>query len=96
MALAFANYGGNSILFGMVDDGRAVGLADPAASCLGIENRVNDVILDCLPFLGQENGGSRGGGSLRRRPPLHVLPREGKPLDLIEDDSLSRSGSFVP
>ena len=41
---AFANYGGGSILFGVADDGRAVGLADPVASCLDIENRVNDAI----------------------------------------------------
>ncbi len=41
---AFANYGGGSVLFGVADDGRAVGLADPVASCLDIENRVNDAI----------------------------------------------------
>lgn len=41
---AFANYGGGSILFGVADDGRTVGLANPVASCLDIENRVNDAI----------------------------------------------------
>lgn len=41
---AFANYGGGSILFGVDDRGRAVGLDDPAARCLDIENRVNDAI----------------------------------------------------
>lgn len=41
---AFANYGGGSVLFGVADDSRAVGLADPVASCLDIENRVNDAI----------------------------------------------------
>lgn len=41
---AFANYGGGSILFGVDDGGRAVGLEDPVASCLDIENRVNDAI----------------------------------------------------
>lgn len=41
---AFANYGGGSILFGVTDDGRTVGLANPVASCLDIENRVNDAV----------------------------------------------------
>ena len=41
---AFADYGGGSILFGVADDGRAVGLASPVASCLDIENRVNGAV----------------------------------------------------
>ena len=35
---AFANFGKGSIFFGVDDDGRAVGLDDPASSCLDIEN----------------------------------------------------------
>lgn len=41
---AFANYGGGSILFGVNDSGEAVGLDNPEATCLDIENRVNDGI----------------------------------------------------
>ena len=41
---AFANYGGGSILFGVDDNGAAVGLEDPAGECLNIENRINDSI----------------------------------------------------
>lgn len=41
---AFANYGGGSILFGVDDEGNAVGVADPKNACLAIENRINDCI----------------------------------------------------
>ena len=41
---AFANYGGGSVLFGVDDNGAAVGLEDPAGECLNIENRINDSI----------------------------------------------------
>lgn len=42
---AFANYDGGSILFGVDDDGNAVGLPDPVAACLDIESKVNDSIV---------------------------------------------------
>ena len=41
---AFANYGGGRILFGVADDGAAVGLGNPEQACLDIENRINDCI----------------------------------------------------
>ena len=41
---AFANYNGGSILFGVDDNGYSVGLRDPVAACLDIENRVNESI----------------------------------------------------
>ncbi len=39
---AFANFGKGTILFGVDDGGNTVGLEDPIASCLDIENRIND------------------------------------------------------
>ena len=39
---AFANYGGGTVIFGVADDGRPVGLDDPEQTCLDIENSVND------------------------------------------------------
>ena len=39
---AFANYGGGRILFGVADDGTEVGLDDPVATRLSIENKIND------------------------------------------------------
>ena len=41
---AFANYGGGTIIFGINDDGNVVGLADPKAASLSIENKINDSI----------------------------------------------------
>ncbi len=41
---AYANFGTGTILFGVRDDGQAVGLPDPQRSCLDIENRINDSI----------------------------------------------------
>lgn len=41
---AFANYGGGSILFGVSDEGEAVGLDDPLGKCLDIENKINDCL----------------------------------------------------
>ena len=41
---AFANYGSGEIIFGITDDGRIIGIRDPKASCLDIENRINDSI----------------------------------------------------
>lgn len=38
---AFANYGTGRIAFGVDDDGNAVGLEDPVAACLRIENMIN-------------------------------------------------------
>ena len=39
---AFANYGTGRIVFGVDDDGGPVGLADPRATCLSVENAIND------------------------------------------------------
>lgn len=45
---AFANYGTGRILFGVDDSGITVGLADPSADALRIENMINDS-LDPVP-----------------------------------------------
>lgn len=45
---AFANYGTGRIVFGVDDLGNAVGLADPSADLLRIENMINDS-LDPVP-----------------------------------------------
>ena len=45
---AFANYGTGEILFGVADDGTAVGIPNAKAACLDIENRINDSI-DPIP-----------------------------------------------
>ena len=45
---AFANYGTGRILFGVDDSGATVGLADPSADALRIENMINDS-LDPVP-----------------------------------------------
>lgn len=39
---AFANYGTGRIVFGVDDGGGPVGLADPRATCLSVENAIND------------------------------------------------------
>ena len=41
---AFANYDGGSILFGVNDNGEAVGISDIEQKCLDIENSINDSI----------------------------------------------------
>lgn len=41
---AFANYGGGEILFGVEDDGTVVGIDDPSATMLAIENKINNLI----------------------------------------------------
>ena len=41
---AYANYGDGAILFGVTDNGTALGLLDPEQACLDIENRINDSI----------------------------------------------------
>jgi len=41
---AYANYGDGVILFGVDDDGNAVGIENPKQVCLDIENRINDSI----------------------------------------------------
>lgn len=41
---AFANYDGGSILFGVNDNGEAVGINDIEQKCLDIENSINDSI----------------------------------------------------
>ncbi|MQM71990.1 MAG: AAA family ATPase [Eubacteriaceae bacterium] len=47
---AFANYGGGTIQFWIADDGQIVGVSDPKAVCLDIENRINDSIRPVPPF----------------------------------------------
>ena len=39
---AYANYTSGVILFGVDNEGRAVGVKDPRQTCLDIENRIND------------------------------------------------------
>lgn len=41
---AYANYGGGTVLFGVDDDGKTVGLPDPKQARLDIENKINDSI----------------------------------------------------
>ena len=41
---AFANFGKGAILFGVDDNGNAIGIPDPDAMCLNIENKINDSI----------------------------------------------------
>ena len=41
---AYANYDGGRVLFGVDDEGRAVGLKDPKQTCLDVENKINDSI----------------------------------------------------
>lgn len=41
---AFSNFGSGTILFGVDDDGRAIGISDPDQASLDIENRINDNI----------------------------------------------------
>lgn len=41
---AFANYDGGTIIFGVQDDGKTIGLPNPKAACLDIENKINDAI----------------------------------------------------
>lgn len=43
-ASAYANYGTGKIIFGIDDDGSAVGVADPAKVRLAVENALNDSI----------------------------------------------------
>ena len=42
---AFANYDGGSILFGVNDNGEAVGISDIEQKCLDIENSTQSLIL---------------------------------------------------
>ena len=41
---AYANYRGGTVLFGVDDNGRTVGLSNPKQACLDIENKINDSI----------------------------------------------------
>ena len=45
---AYANYGTGEIKFGIADNGKIVGVAEPQKVCLDIENRINDNI-DPIP-----------------------------------------------
>ena len=56
---AYANYGTGKIEFGVDDEGVAVGLADPVAACLRIENMINDS-LDPAPRYSLEPDEKRG------------------------------------
>lgn len=41
---AFANYDGGTVIFGVQDDGKIIGIQNPDAACLDIENKINDAI----------------------------------------------------
>ena len=41
---AYANYSGGTVLFGVDDNGRTIGLENPKQVCLDIENKINDSI----------------------------------------------------
>lgn len=41
---AFSNFNGGTIMFGVSDDGKEVGVEDTKQSCLDIENKINDNI----------------------------------------------------
>lgn len=41
---AYANYGTGRIIFGVDDQGSAVGIDDPVKACIDIENKINDSI----------------------------------------------------
>ena len=41
---AFANYGRGTILFGVDDRGKEVGVDNPKQTCLDIEHKINDSI----------------------------------------------------
>lgn len=56
---AYANYGTGKIEFGVDDGGAAVGLSDPVAECLRIENMINDS-LDPAPRYTLESDENRG------------------------------------
>lgn len=47
---AFANYGSGKILFGVLDNGKVCGVADPEKVCLVIENKINDSIVPVPSF----------------------------------------------
>lgn len=48
---AFANYSGGEILFGITDEGKAIGVNHPEQLCLDIENAINDTIKPRPDFL---------------------------------------------
>lgn len=56
---AYANYGYGEVLFGVNDDGQEVGLENPAADRLRIENAINDGISPRPLFEIEENPRSR-------------------------------------
>lgn len=56
---AYANYGTGKIVFGVDDEGVAVGLANPVEECLRIENMINDS-LDPAPRYSLEPDEKRG------------------------------------
>ncbi|MDO4851159.1 MAG: ATP-binding protein [Actinomycetota bacterium] len=56
---AYANYGGGEILFGVADDGREVGLEDPAGDSLRIENAINDGVSPRPEFEVEQNPRTR-------------------------------------
>ena len=62
---AYANYGTGKIEFGVDDEGVVVGLADPVAECLRIENMINDS-LDPAPRYTLEPDGQASGPAVPR------------------------------
>lgn len=55
---AFANYGTGKIIFGVNDAGEAVGLKDPNALCLNVENKINDSISPNPNYTLEPNSGN--------------------------------------
>ena len=56
---AFANYGTGEILFGVDDDGNAVGVGNAQEACLSIENRINDSLSPVPEYSLMVNGATR-------------------------------------
>ncbi|MFR6613238.1 MAG: helix-turn-helix domain-containing protein [Collinsella sp.] len=77
---AYANYGTGKIEFGVNDEGIAVGLADPVAECLRIENMINDS-LDPAPRYSLEPDEKHGTVILTvYEGPGQTLSKQGKGL----------------
>ena len=69
---AFANYNGGKIIFGISDDGSPIGLDDPGATRLSIENAINDSLVPVPTYTLSEN-------KQDRTVTLEVMPGRAKP-----------------
>ena len=47
---AFANYGEGRILFGVDDNGNAVGMENPQQASMDLENKIKDSITHCTNY----------------------------------------------